>query len=103
MAGRNDHERGWATGLEQVVEVWNESHPAIQVTFKEQAGGDEPVTRTINAAQAGEAPDLMQAEYQALPTLVSNEVLADISEYAGDIEGEFTPASGSRSPAVLEP
>jgi multiple sugar transport system substrate-binding protein len=83
---------GWALpGLEQAAEVWNESHPDIQVTVKEQAGGDELVTRTINAAQAGEAPDLMQAEYQALPTLISNEVLADISEYTGDVEGEFAP------------
>jgi multiple sugar transport system substrate-binding protein len=82
---------GWATGLEQVIEVWNQKHPDIRVTFKEQAGGDDLVTRVINASQAGEAPDLMQAEYQALPTLVSNEVLADISEHVADMEGEFVP------------
>ncbi len=31
----------------------------------------------------------MQAEYQALPTLVSNDVLADMSEYVPGVEGEF--------------
>jgi multiple sugar transport system substrate-binding protein len=81
----------WAPGLDRVVELWNEAHPDIQVTVKEQAGGDDLVTRTITAAQAGEAPDLVQAEYQALPTLVSNDVLADISEEAGDAADAFAP------------
>jgi multiple sugar transport system substrate-binding protein len=80
----------WAT-MDGVVEIWNEAHPDIQVTVKEQAGGDDLVTRTITAAQAGNGPDLVQAEYQALPTLVSNDVLADIS---GEVEGvaeQFAP------------
>ncbi|MGP4113801.1 extracellular solute-binding protein [Streptomyces sp. 4N509B] len=81
---------GWAPGLEQAAALWNETHPDIQVTVKEQAGGDELVTRTITAAEAGEAPDLMQAEYQALPTLVSNDVLADISGQVSDSEGDFS-------------
>ncbi|WP_049578482.1 ABC transporter substrate-binding protein [Streptomyces sp. SBT349] len=81
----------WAPGMEQVVDLWNEANPDIQVTVKEQAAGDDLVTRTITAAQAGEAPDLVQAEYQALPTLVSNDVLADISEQAGDAEERFAP------------
>ncbi|WP_419155738.1 extracellular solute-binding protein [Streptomyces longwoodensis] len=31
----------------------------------------------------------MQAEYQALPTLVSNDALADISRDVGDAKGKF--------------
>ncbi|MDT0444841.1 extracellular solute-binding protein [Streptomyces johnsoniae] len=82
----------WAPGMEQVVEIWNEANPDIQVTVKEQAAGDDLVTRTITAAQAGQGPDLVQAEYQALPTLVSNDVLADISEQVGaDVADEFAP------------
>jgi multiple sugar transport system substrate-binding protein len=79
----------WAPGLDKVVELWNETHPDIQVTVKEQAAGDDLVTKTITAAKAGNAPDLMQAEYQALPTLVSNDVLADISGQVADAEAEF--------------
>ncbi len=79
----------WAPGLDKVVELWNEAHPDIQVTVKEQASGDDLVTKTITAAKAGDAPDLMQAEYQALPTLVSNDVLADISGQVGEAEAEF--------------
>ncbi|MDT0344838.1 ABC transporter substrate-binding protein [Streptomyces litchfieldiae] len=81
----------WAPGMEKVVEIWNEANPDIQVTVKEQAAGDDLVTRTITAAQAGEAPDLVQAEYQALPTLVSNDVLADISGEVADAEEQFAP------------
>ncbi|MDT0323593.1 extracellular solute-binding protein [Streptomyces millisiae] len=82
----------WAPGMEAVVDLWNEANPEIQVTVREQAAGDDLVTRTITAAQAGEAPDLVQAEYQAIPTLVSNDVLADISGELGDEVAEaFAP------------
>ncbi|GAA2461838.1 ABC transporter substrate-binding protein [Streptomyces macrosporus] len=81
----------WAPGMDKVVALWNEEHPEARVTVKKQAGGDDLVTKTITAARAGEAPDLVQAEYQALPTLVGNDVLADISGEVGDAEKEFAP------------
>ncbi|MBM7438229.1 extracellular solute-binding protein [Streptomyces sp. HB132] len=82
----------WAPGLDKVADIWNEGpgkEAGITVTVKKQASGDDLVTKIITAAKAHKAPDLVQAEYQALPTLVSNDVLADISEEAGDVEGEF--------------
>ncbi|MDT0265160.1 extracellular solute-binding protein [Streptomyces sp. DSM 44915] len=82
----------WAPGMEEVVELWNEANPEIQVTVKKQASGDDLVTKTITAARAGNAPDLLQAEYQALPTLASNNVLADIAEETATAEAAFTPA-----------
>ncbi|KAB8168865.1 extracellular solute-binding protein [Streptomyces sp. 3MP-14] len=82
----------WAPGMEEVVELWNEANPDVQVTVKKQASGDELVTKTVTAAQAGTAPDLVQAEYQALPTLASNNVTADISAEVAGVEDAFTPA-----------
>src|SRR6266498_2906319 len=41
------------------------------------------------AAKGGNPPDLAQVEYQALPTLVSNDVLADISGQAGALKEKF--------------
>ncbi|MFC5171823.1 ABC transporter substrate-binding protein [Streptomyces mutomycini] len=82
----------WAPGLDKVADIWNKGpgkEAGITVTVKKQASGDDLVTKIITAAKAGKAPDLVQAEYQALPTLVSNDVLADISEEAGDAKGEF--------------
>ncbi|MTE18485.1 extracellular solute-binding protein [Streptomyces sp. TRM43335] len=81
----------WAPGMDKVVRLWNEKHPDVRVTVKKQAGGDDLVTKTITAAKAGEAPDLMQAEYQALPTLVGNDVLADVSDHVAGAEKEFAP------------
>ncbi|MGA6876621.1 extracellular solute-binding protein [Streptomyces pratensis] len=82
----------WAPGLDKVADIWNKGpgkEAGITVTVKKQASGDDLVTKIITAAKAHKAPDLVQAEYQALPTLVSNDVLADISEEAGDAKGEF--------------
>ncbi|MDF9810965.1 extracellular solute-binding protein [Streptomyces sp. SPB162] len=79
----------WAPGLDKVVDIWNKQHPEIKVTVKKQASGDDLVTKIITAAKAHKSPDLVQAEYQALPTLVSNDVLADISKQAGATKKDF--------------
>lgn len=79
----------WAPGLDKVVDIWNKKNPNIKVTVKKQASGDDLVTKIITASKAHKAPDLIQAEFQVLPTLVSNDVLADISGEAGDAKSEF--------------
>lgn len=79
----------WAPNIDQVVELWNSSHPKIHVTVSKQAQGDELVTKLLTAAKAGNAPDLFQAEYQMLPTFVSNDAALDISEQVGDLKSEF--------------
>ncbi|WP_405019694.1 extracellular solute-binding protein [Kitasatospora sp. NBC_00070] len=79
----------WTPNMDKVVELWNQAHPDIRVSVQKQASGDDLVTKTITAAKAGNAPDLVQAEFQALPTLVSNDVLADISRQAGAAKGQF--------------
>lgn len=74
----------WAPGMDVVVEAWNEANPDIQVTVNKQDGGDAAVTKLLTAIKAGSgAPDIMQAEYQKIPTLVSSEAIADIS---GELE-----------------
>lgn len=72
----------WTPGMDKVVDLWNKGpgkEQQITVTVKKQASGDTLVTKILTAHKAGQAPDLVQAEYQALPTLVSNDALADIS------------------------
>jgi multiple sugar transport system substrate-binding protein len=79
----------WAPNMDKVVALWNKSHPDVQVTVEKQASGDDLLTKVITASKAGGAPDLVQAEYQALPTLVSNNVLADISRQDGSASSKF--------------
>ncbi len=81
----------WVPGIDKVVDVWNAGHPNIHVTVSKQAQGDEEVTKVLTADKAGNAPDLFQAEYQALPTLVSNGAAADIKKYAGSAQSAFAP------------
>jgi multiple sugar transport system substrate-binding protein len=81
----------WAPNMDKVAQIWNDAHPDIQVTVNKQDGGDPAVTKLLTAIKAGSgAPDIMQAEYQKIPTLVSADALADISKYADDdVKGQF--------------
>jgi multiple sugar transport system substrate-binding protein len=83
----------WAPNMDKVVEGWNSTHPNIQVTVNKQDGGDPAVTKLLTAVKAGSgAPDVMQAEYQKIPTLVSADALADISKEAGALKDKFPAA-----------
>lgn len=81
----------WAPEMEAVVDIWNAENPDIQVVVNKQDGGDAAVTKLLTAIKAGSgAPDIMQAEYQAIPTMVSADALADISDTVGDdVAGQF--------------
>ncbi|ASW53048.1 ABC transporter substrate-binding protein [Plantactinospora sp. KBS50] len=80
----------WAPNMDKVAEVWNSSHPDIHVTVNKQDGGDPAVTKLLTAIKAGSgAPDVMQAEYQKVPTLVSADAVADISKEVGDLKAKF--------------
>jgi multiple sugar transport system substrate-binding protein len=81
----------WAPNLDKVVDLWNDEHPEIQVTVNKQDGGDPAITKLLTAIKAGSgAPDLIQAEYQKIPTLVASDALADLTDAgAGDVQGEF--------------
>jgi multiple sugar transport system substrate-binding protein len=79
----------WAPNIEKTVDAWNAANPDLHVTLSKQAGGGDIVTKLLTAAKAGNPPDLAQVEYQALPTLVSNDVLADIAESARPVRDRF--------------
>ncbi|MBD7949257.1 ABC transporter substrate-binding protein [Oerskovia rustica] len=80
----------WAPNVDKVVETWNEANPDIQVTVNKQDGGDPAITKLLTAVKAGSgAPDIMQTEYQKIPTLVSADALADISGEVADLADQF--------------
>lgn len=83
----------WDPSMPEIAEVWNESHPDIQVEVTDPAGGNELVSRILTAHKSGDAADIVKVEYQALPALVSNGVAADITEYTKDATDSFTPAA----------
>src|SRR5215469_925922 len=79
----------WVPNIDKVVALWNQAHPDIQVQVQVQAGGDALLTKLLTAAKAGNPPDIAQVEYQVLPTLVTNNYLADISKYDGNLKSDF--------------
>jgi multiple sugar transport system substrate-binding protein len=80
----------WAPNMDKVVAGWNSAHPDIQVTVNKQDGGDAAVVKLLTAIKAGSgAPDVMQAEYQKIPTLVSSNAITDIAKEAGELKGKF--------------
>src|SRR6266567_3128329 len=83
----------WVPNLDKVIATWNKSHPDIQVQVQVQAGGDAELTKLLTAAKAGNPPDLAQVEYQVLPTLVSNNYLANIASTASSLKGDFPPGN----------
>ncbi len=68
----------WVPNMDKIVAVWNQAHPDIQVTVSKQAGGDDAAAKFLTAAKAGNPPDLVQAEYQMLPSFVAADAVADI-------------------------
>ena len=87
----------WAPNIDKVVDIWNDEHPEIQVTVNKQDGGDPAITKLLTAVKAGSgAPDLIQAEYQKIPTLVASDALADLAgTSAADIRASSPTASGT--------
>lgn len=79
----------WVPDMQKVVDVWNASHPNIQVKFTEAAGGDAELAKLLTAGKAKDMPDMAQIEYQSLPTMVSNNYLADISQYDASLKSDY--------------
>jgi multiple sugar transport system substrate-binding protein len=80
----------WAPSIDKVVALWNQSHPDIHVELNTAAQGDALYTKLETAAKAGNPPDLAQVEYQALPTMVTKGIVADISKDAGSLKSDFS-------------
>ncbi len=58
----------WIPGIEDVVAIWNEENPEIQVEVQTGPNGNSGTYQNFfNQLEAGNAPDLGQIEYDALP------------------------------------
>lgn len=69
----------WIPGIEQVVDVWNAQNPDIQVTVQTGPNGNGGTYQNFfNQLRAGNAPDLGQIEYDALPSFRVQDGLVDL-------------------------
>ena len=59
----------WIPGIEDVVAMWNEKNPDIQVKVQTGPNGNSGTYQNFfNQLKAGNAPDLGHIEYDALPS-----------------------------------
>ncbi len=70
----------WVPGMADVVALWNAKHPDIQVKVQEGPNGNNGTYKNyFNEVKAGNAPDLGQVEYDALPNFRVQNALEDLS------------------------
>ncbi len=82
----------WVPGMDQVVDLWNQANPDIQVTVQETPAGNAGTYNNLfNGLEAGTAPDLRQIEYDSLASFRLQDGLTDISSCPGvsDAEDDF--------------
>ncbi|QWT22789.1 extracellular solute-binding protein [Subtercola sp. PAMC28395] len=73
----------WVPGMDKVVDLWNQKNPDIQVTVQTGPNGNSGTYQNFfNEIKAGNAPDLGQIEYDALPNFRVQNGLVDISSCA---------------------
>ncbi len=81
---------GWAAGYEKSVELWNESHPDIQVNYEAITdGGAGGYDKMLTAAKAGTAPCLAQIGYETFSSFLAAGALQDVSDYVADDRDNF--------------
>jgi multiple sugar transport system substrate-binding protein len=70
----------WIPNIEQVVKVWNDSHPNVQVKVQTGPNGNGGTYQNFfNQLKAGNAPDLGQIEYDALPSFRVQDGLTNLA------------------------
>ena len=82
----------WVPGMDQVVELWNADNPDVQVTFQTGPSGNAGTYQNFfNEIKAGNASDVGQIEYDALPNFRVQDGLENIAGCEGiaDAEDQF--------------
>ena len=82
----------WVPNVQTSVNLWNQSHPNIQVHLDETPGGAlGTYAKMFSALQAGNGPDLGQIEYDVLPSFEHVGGLTNIASYVKSYQSDFLP------------
>ncbi|MEV6447450.1 sugar ABC transporter substrate-binding protein [Amycolatopsis sp. NPDC051716] len=84
----------WLTGMDKYVAGFNAAHPDITVELNVIAAGLKGgYAQQTNALRAHNAPDILHAEYQGLPQLLTTGGLRDLTDDLADLERGYSPAA----------
>lgn len=84
----------WIPGVKDVVEIWNEQNPEIQVDVQTGPNGNSGTYQSFfSQIAAGNTPDLGQIEYDALSSFRVQDGLENLAlcEDVVDAESDFIP------------
>jgi multiple sugar transport system substrate-binding protein len=68
-----------------IIDKYEEDNPGITIKLSEVGGTAETSSKLLAADRADEAPDVVQVEYRALPSLVVSGAVRDITDDVADV------------------
>ncbi len=79
----------WLPGIDEAVAIWNDENPDIQVEVQTGPNGNGGTYKNFfNQIAAGNAPDLGQIEYDALPNFRVQDGLVNLADCAGVMDAK---------------
>ncbi|HEX8035393.1 MAG TPA: extracellular solute-binding protein [Ktedonobacterales bacterium] len=83
----------WVPNLQDEVKLFEQAHPNIHVKLVNAGQGNPEYTKLRNALKAGTgAPDVVQIEFQYLPTFELQKALVDLAPYgATSLKNDYVP------------
>jgi multiple sugar transport system substrate-binding protein len=83
----------WVPKLQDEVKLFEQAHPNIKVKLVNAGQGTPEYTKLRTALKAGSgAPDVVQVEFQYIPTFTQIKGLVDLAKYgANGIKGDYVP------------
>jgi multiple sugar transport system substrate-binding protein len=83
----------WVPGIEDQVNAFNAAQSAIHVTYVNKGNGNAEYAVFKTALEANsDIPDVVQIEFQHLPSFIARSELADLTQYgANDVKDQFLP------------
>jgi len=83
----------WVVGLDKAAQLFEQAYPDIKVHVNNVGGGPVEYQKVQTAIKAGSGgPDVVQIEYDFLPSFIVTDGLADISKFgANDAKSFFVP------------
>lgn len=80
---------GWVPGMDQVVDLWNEENPDIQVDYLDgPSGANGTYQNFFNAVTAGNPSDLGQIEFDSLPNFRVQDAVVNLADCEGVLDAK---------------
>ena len=87
----------WVPGIKEEVKLFNETHDNVTVKYVNAGQGADEYTKLRTALKAEKGvPDVVQIEFQYIPSFTQIDALADISQYGAN-DGKYDYVDWTRS------